>query len=100
MITFEPYLYSSKHEIRLWVLINFTINDTHSCSITSDIKKCLYTFENGMCVRIQKQYGVNRFCSVNFRELDVRSIPDYTGARSGSPQQTISYAHITSNTQI
>ena len=48
-----------------------------------------YTFANGMCVRIQQQCGVNRFCSVNFCELDARTIPDYTGAHSGSPQLII-----------
>ena len=44
------------------------------------------TFANGMCVRIQQQYGINRFCSVNICELDACTIPHYTGACSGSPQ--------------
>ena len=37
-----------------------------------------------VCTR--QQCGVNHFCSVNFHELDTRTIPDYTGACSGSPQ--------------
>jgi len=36
----------------------------------------------------QQQCGVNRFRSVNFCKLDARTISDYTGARSGSPQST------------
>ena len=38
---------------------------------------------------VQQQCKVNRFCSVNFCELDACTIPDYTGACSGSPQWSL-----------
>ena len=56
----------------------------HSATVWGKPNSFSMLLQMGCAYEIQQQCRVNHFCSTNFHELDACTIPDYTGASSGS----------------